>query len=764
MAIEGARKLHSPISPRFLLCPPPVHISPKTAVSPLPLPLPTGSLTVSRLGGNLVLPAGPSAPSTPRTAVTCRLSVPRGSDTGETGTMDTESSDRSPNPSEGSVLRTENLSYWTTRRDGEVRLRRGRVSSDQQAPLTVHDMVMHSATRYGNYIALGTKRRNQWHLLTYIQYYELCRRAAKGFLKLGLRRFHTVGILGLNSQEWVIASIGAIMAGGICVSILPTTSSKAYQVIARSSEINVLVVDSSKQLQKISQVQSSLRHLRAIVQYKEAIETQQPNLYSWQKFLDLGGHISDERLDSIIDAQKPNQCCALVYSLVATGPPKIIMLSHDNITWTTAATVQSLGYKHPPRGQEVLVSYLPLSYASAQILDMWVAIAVGGTLYFSPQDAEKLGDIPHPPGAGYLTDLLREVRPTTFLATPWMWDRMMDGLRTSQLASTVLRQRIDAWAMDVGLRTNKKRMFGELHSSLNFRLAKKLTFRRARKLLGLGHCERFLSTGVGLSRATLDFFLSLDIPIYELYGPSECTGVHSLATGQDFRLLSCGKGLPSTRTKVVEEDEEGIGSINIWGRHVFMGYLGDQEATVKKTDGYGWLHSGDLGFLDVDDFLYIKGNSGDIITLSSGRMVNPNPIEERVKEHIPLVRGVLVVGQDAPHLCALLTLKCQVNWETGVPRKALTSEAVALCRRLGSQATRLEDIVHNNDPVIAEFIRKGMEAVNAEAPSESARVVQWAVLDTDFSVGGGELGVTSRLKRATILKMYQAEIESFYKD
>lgn len=77
----------------------------------------------------------------------------------------------------------------------------------------------------------------------------------------------------------------------------------------------------------------------------------------------------------------------------------------------------------------------------------------------------------------------------------------------------------------------------ELHSSLNFRLAKKLTFRRARKLLGLGHCERFLSTGVGLSRATLDFFLSLDIPIYELYGPSECTGVHSLATGQDFRLL-----------------------------------------------------------------------------------------------------------------------------------------------------------------------------------------------------------------------------------
>ncbi|KAM6168063.1 long-chain-fatty-acid--CoA ligase ACSBG2-like [Erethizon dorsatum] len=621
-------------------------------------------------------------------------------------------------------------SYWTTERDGEVRLRLGRNSSDQQAPLTVHDMVMHSAIRYANYIALGTKRGNHWHLLTYVQYYDLCRRAAKGFLKLGLERFHTVGILGLNSEEWVIASIGAIMAGGISVGILSTTSPKVYQVIAKNSEINVLVVDSSKQLQKISQIQGSLKYLKAIVQYEEAVQTAQPNLYSWQSFLDLGHDITDETLDHIIDSQKPNQCCTLAYSLVATGPPKIIMLSHDNITWTTVATVESLGYKCPPGGQEVLVSYLPLSYASAQILDMWVAIAVGGALYFSPQDAER----------GYLMDLLREVQPTTFPGTPWVWDRMMDGLRTSQLASTALRRHIDTWAMDVGLSTNKKRMFGDLHSSLSFRLAKKLTFRRTRKLLGLGRCEQFLSMGAGLSRATLDFFLSLDVPIYELYGLSECTGIHALATRQNFRLLSCGKGLPNTRIKVKEEDEEGIGNISIWGRNVFMGYLNDNEGTENKTDGYGWLHTGDLGFLDEDNFIYIRGMAKDVITLSSGKTVNPSPIEERVRTYIPIVRYVLVVGQDAPYLCALLTLKCQVNWETGEPRTALTSETVALCRGLGSQATRLADIANNDDPIITEFISKGMEAVNAEAPSESARVVKWAVLNTDFSVGGGELG------------------------
>ncbi|XP_023572930.1 long-chain-fatty-acid--CoA ligase ACSBG2-like [Octodon degus] len=678
--------------------------------------------------------------------------------------MDTISLDRNQNPSDGSILHAENQSsYWTTERDGEVRLRLGRDTSDQQAPLTVHDMVMHSAIKYANYIALGTKRRNHWHLITYVQYYELCRRAAKGFLKLGLERFCTVGILGLNSEEWVIASIGAIMAGGIFVGISANTSLKACQVIAKNSELNVLVVDSSKQLEKINQIQGSLKHLKAIVQYEETVQTAHPNLYSWQRFLDLGGDILDEVLDHIIDSQKPNQCCALVYSLQSTSSPRIIMLSHDNITWTTRATVQSLNCKCPPVGQEVLVSYLPLSYMCSQILDMWVAVAVGGTLYFSPQDAQRLGEAPHPPGTGYLTDLLREVQPTTFPGTPWVWDRMMDGLRTSQLASTALRRRLDMWAMDVGLSTNKKRMFGDLHSSLSFRLAKKLTFSRARKLLGLGRCEQFLSVGTGLSRGTLDFFLSLDVPIYELYGLSESTGIHTLASRQDFRLLSCGKGLPSTRTRVKEEDEEGIGSISLWGRHIFMGYLGDSESTTKKTDGHGWLHTGDLGFLDIDNFLYIRGNVGDIITLSSGKTVNPSPIEERVKAYIPIVHYAVVVGQDAPYLCALLTLKCQVNWETGEPRTALTSETVAVCRGLGSRATRLADIVYNDDPVIAEFISKGMEAVNAEAPSDSARIVKWAVLETDFSVGGGELGITSRLKRATVIRMYQAEIQNLYK-
>nr|KAF6401563.1 hypothetical protein HJG63_009621 [Rousettus aegyptiacus] len=616
--------------------------------------------------------------------------------------------------------------YWTTKRDGEVRLRQDD-SFPYETPLTVHDMVMGTATKYANYIALGSKHRHGWHLLTYIELYEECRRAAKAFLQLGLQRFHGVGIMGFNSEEWVIASIGAIMAGGFSVGVSSTSSPKVCQVIAESSEMNIFVVDDDRQLQKVIQIRGCLKHLKAIVQYKEKIQSQLRNLYSWRAFLELGDSIPDDVLNQVIDSQKPNQCCALIYRLVATGPPKAIMLSHDNITWTTWATAQSLPYKHPPEGQEVLVSYLPLSYMAAQIFDMWVTISVAGALYFAQPGALK----------GSLVDTLREVRPTTFYGVPWIWERLLDNLKTSQLACTAFRRAVDKWAMGLGLETNRRRMLRQVYQPLCFGLARRLAFNRARRVLGLHRCPQLFNMGLGLPQATRNYFLSLDMPVFELYGLSESSGVHSLSSQQDFRLFSCGKSLPGTYTKVQKQES---GDIHIWGRNVFMGYLDDEATTQERVDRHGWMHTGDLGFLDPEDFLYVVGSARDLITLRSGEKIHPNPIEERLKKYIPIVHYAVLVGQGAPYLCVLLTLK------------------------LRSPSTRLSDIIDEEDPAVVEFIRQGIVAANAEATSDSARIVKWALLETDFSVAGGELGMTTKLKRAVVAKMYQAEIESFYKD
>ncbi|XP_035311298.1 long-chain-fatty-acid--CoA ligase ACSBG2 isoform X1 [Cricetulus griseus] len=610
-----------------------------------------------------------------------------------------------------SDLTAEN-SFWTTQRNGEVKLRMDKNSEDEP-PVTVPDMIMSAATKYSHYLAIGCKYKKSWQLLTYIEYYEACRRAAKAFLKVGLERFHGVGIMGSNSTEWVIANIGAIMAGGISVGILCTNSPKACQVIAETSEMDIFVVDNERQLQKVNQIQGYLKHLKAIIQYREDIQEVQPNLYSWKGFLDLADGISDEKLDQIIDSQKPNQCCALVYKQGISGPPKATMLSHDNITWTTAATVQSLEYKCPPNGQEVLVSYLPLCFAGTQILDVWVAISVAGTVYFPSPEAGKWNGPARAPGT-----------------------------------------------VSSGGESDSGQI--QLHQPLCYGLAKKLTFDPARKFLGLNHCQQFLNLGLGLPRNTLDFFLSLNIPIFDMYGLTECSGLHALSSHQAFRQLSCGKALPSALTKVEKENRENVGNLCVWGRHIFMGYLNDKVNTAKRVDSQGWLHTNDLGFLDVDNFVYILGNNDDLITLSSGEVINPSPIEERVMIRIPIVRYAMLVGQNAPYLCALLTLKCQINPETGEARSALTSEAVACCRKLRSQSTWLTDVLYDRDPLVTEFISQGIQEVNAEAPSEAAKIIKWVILDNDFSVGGGELGPMTKLNRTAVAKIYQEDIQKFY--
>ncbi|XP_040317662.1 long-chain-fatty-acid--CoA ligase ACSBG2-like [Herpailurus yagouaroundi] len=649
--------------------------------------------------------------------------------------------------------------YWTSRRDGEVHLRQEDAFASQ-APVTVHDMVMNTAIKDANYIALGSKHRTGWHLLTYMEYY------AKAFLKLGLQRFHSVGIMGLNSEEWVIASIGAIMAGGFSVGILSTNSPKTCQVIADSSEMDIFVVDNDRQLQKIIQIQGYLKHLKAIVQYKEEIRTRLQNLYSWRGFLDLADGVSEDTLNQAIDSQKPSQRCALLYSMSIAGPPKPVMLSHDNITWTTETAAQTLSYKRPPEEQEVLVSYLPLSYLTAQLFAVWVSISVAGALYFAQPDALRVrqtswvpcrggcrggwggragGGVTPRAGGGLTPALASPPGAPPVAVRPWSFSPLrlsfpickVKGVSGQELVScrtgSVYLARLAARKFSVGAR---------YHPALSPRNADPKADEERLNV----NSELALPWGLGVGPPSGDLYLV------------------SIITPSLPTVPSCGKSLPSTRTKTQKEDGDGIGDIHIWGQNIFMGYLDDEEKTQEKIDLHGWLRTGDLGFLDDDEFLYVTGNERDLITLSSGEKINPNPIEERVKRHIPVVRYVVLVGQDAPYLCALLTLKCQINTDTGEPRNALSSEAVAFCRQLKSQSTRLSDIVCDRDPVVTEFIGQGIDAANAEVTSNSAKIVKWTILETDFSMAGGELGATAKLKRANVGKMYQPEIESFYSE
>ncbi|XP_010003883.1 PREDICTED: long-chain-fatty-acid--CoA ligase ACSBG2 [Chaetura pelagica] len=645
-------------------------------------------------------------------------------------------------------------SVWTTQPDGEVRLRMDEQGIGSHPPKTVHQLFQEAATKYADYYALASKKGGQWIKLTYKMYYKECCKAAKSFLKLGLERFHGVCILGFNSAEWFIADIGAILAGGFAVGVYTTNSPEACHYVAENSRANVVVVENNKQLQKILEIQHKLPQLKAIVQYGEELKETRPNLYSWSEFMDLGKDIPDAQLHAIIESQKPNQCCTLIYTSGTTGQPKGVMLSHDNLTWTAATAGRFIMLTEPQEKQELVVSYLPLSHVAAQMTDIWAAMTFGVQVFFAQPDALK----------GTLVQTLREVRPTAFLGVPRVWEKMEEKMKSVGAKSSTLRRKVAAWAKGVGLQTNLKRMNGCSELPMNFRLAQHLVFKKVRRALGLDRCTKCYTGAAPISRETLEFFLSLNIPVLELYGMSESSGPHTISLPHAFKLTSCGKEFSGCRTLIHKPDGDGVGEICFSGRHIFMGYLNMEEKTKEAIDEDGWLHSGDLGKHDKDGFLYVTGRIKELIITAGGENVPPVPIEDAVKDAVPIISNAMLVGDKAKFLSMLLTLKCNVDVETGEPEDDLTPEAVEFCQKLGSQATRVSEIISTKDKAVYAAIQKGISTVNEGAVSNAQKVQKWIILEKDFSLTGGELGPTMKLKRPAVLLKYKDQIAQFYSD
>ncbi|XP_054418102.1 long-chain-fatty-acid--CoA ligase ACSBG2 [Pteronotus mesoamericanus] len=649
-----------------------------------------------------------------------------------------------------------NSGLWTIHPDGEVLLRFSKHGPGHETPVTIPEFFKESVSRFGTYPALASKNGKKWEVLNFNQYYEACRKAARALIKLGLERFHGVGILGFNSVEWFVTYLGGILAGGLCVGIYATNSAEACQYVITHAKVNVLLVENDLQLQKILSIpQGKLETLKAIVQYKPPMKgSNKSNLYSWDDFMELGNSIPDSQLDRIIASQKANQCAVLVYTSGTMGNPKGVMLSHDNITWLAGTVARDCSLSCAPEKQEVAVSYLPLSHIAAQMMDVWVPMKIGAFIYFAQPDALK----------GTLVSTLQEVKPTVFMGVPRIWEKIEEKIKESGAKSSNLRKKVFSWARTVGLKVNTKRMLdvGTHDNPMSYRMAKALVFSKVTNTLGLDHCHTFISGAAPLSLETSEFFLSLDMPIGEMYGLTESTGPHTICSGDNYRLLSCGKIISGCKNMLYQQSTDGTGEICIWGRHVFMGYLERQEDTVAVIDEEGWLHTGDLGRVDNQGFLYITGRIKEILITAGGENVPPVPIENMVKESIPIVSNALLVGDKAKFLSILLTLKCETDQMTGEPLDQLSWEAIMFCQYLGSHASTVSEIVQQRDPLVYMAIQKGIDAVNQKVTSKAQKIQKWVILEKDFSTHGGELGPTKKIRRQFITQKYKKQIENLY--
>ncbi|XP_070619673.1 long-chain-fatty-acid--CoA ligase ACSBG1 [Erythrolamprus reginae] len=648
-------------------------------------------------------------------------------------------------------LEKDSAPLWTTTADGQVKLRRDPNCS--QTPITIHQMFLESLEKYKSLNALASKKEGKWEKITFWEYYHLSRKAAKSFLKLGLERFHSVAILGFNSTEWFVLAVGAVFAGGILSGIYTTSSPEACHYIAHDCRANVVVVENQKQLDKIMQIWDRLPYLKAVVMYKDRVSEKHPNLYTMDEFMELGNEIPDGQLDAIINSQEANQCCVLVYTSGTTGKPKGAMLSHDNITWTSAHASRAGDVQPAEIQQEKIVSYLPLSHIAGQMYDLWTGIKWGEEVYFAQPDALK----------GSLVEVLREALPTSHMGVPRVWEKMMEKIKEVSSQTGLLKRKMLSWAMSATLEQN---LSCSNRDSKPFwmGLVDSLLLAKIRWALGLSQCQKHFSGAAPLPVEVSHFFLGLNIPIYEGYGMSETSGPFCMSGPHLYRLHSCGKVVPGCLIKIVNEDEDGTGEICFWGRTVFMGYLNMEDKTREVIDQDGWLHSGDLGKMDQDGFVYVTGRIKELIITAGGENIPPIPLEEAVKKELPLISNAVLIGDRRKFLSMLLTLKCSVDPDTSEPTDRLTQEARDFCRKAGSKATRVSEIVQTRDNAVYRAVQDGIDRVNRCSASNPQRIQKWAVLGKDFSLSGGEFGPSMKLKRQTVAEKYQNEIEAFYKD
>lgn len=584
---------------------------------------------------------------------------------------------------------------------------------------TVCEVFARCATQHGHRPALNVKRDGRWQTTTWAEYWEATRRAARGLMKLGLEPGQGVSIIGYNCPEWFEANMAAILAGGVPAGIYATSSPEQCQYITDHADASVVVVEDAAQLAKLKAVRAELPKVKAFVLMRGT--DPDPEVHGWQELLALGAGVPEADLEARIAAQQPDDVCTLIYTSGTTGVPKAVMISHDNLTWTARTVADTTSIAQGA----VLVSYLPLSHIAEQMVSMHAPMTMGGWVWFA-ESLESLGDN------------LREARPHLFLGVPRVWEKIQAKVEAAGAQNPPLRKKIAAWARKKGLAGGYAEQQGRPRPRF-YRVAEKLVFSKVRERLGLDRCEIQITSAAPIARSTLEFFLSLGVPIYEVYGMSECTGPATISLPHRYSTAKAGFCLPGAELKIAPD-----GEVCMRGRHVFKGYFKNEDATREALDDEGWLHSGDIGEIDGAGFLQITDRKKDLLITAGGENVAPQLIEGALKA-IPVIAQAVVIGDRRKYLSALVTLD---------PEK-LAAEAA----KAGSPARTLAEAA--SCPRFRAYLQTAVDGVN-EHLARVQTIKRFAVLAGELTIEGGELTPTMKIKRKVVNQKYAAEIEAMY--
>ncbi|MFB6352204.1 MAG: long-chain fatty acid--CoA ligase [Bradymonadaceae bacterium] len=601
---------------------------------------------------------------------------------------------------------------------------------------TIVDRFFEKVGELGVKPALYHKAGEDWESLSWADYGRKCREFAGALIASGYEPDDKVAICAYNCPEWVVADVGAMVGRAVPVGIYHTNSPDEVAYIARHSESKVLVVENEEQWQKVDQCRDEIPDLERIVMIEEAGAVDDEMVISFADFLEEGR----EHLEAVEDRYQsidPDDVATMIYTSGTTGDPKGVMLTHENLSFTASTAVDVLG---GVQENECMVSYLPLSHIAEQMFSIHLALTFGYPIWF----AEDIYEV---------KDALLAARPTVFFGVPRIWEKFKSALESKLQEATGLKAKLVEWCRDVGLEAGYQMIEdGEVSglTALKYKIADRLFFTKLKEKLGLDRLRIAISAAAPIGVDVLEFFLSCDIIIREVYGQSEDCGPTTVNFPEAGKTELGTVGLPMPGVEVRIADEEGIyegepeGEILVKGNNVFKGYFKDPEATEETMED-GWLKSGDIGRFDEDGFLEITGRKKEIIITAGGKNVAPQKIESNLKE-LDGIGNAVVIGDRRKYLTALLSLD--------------PDRAPAMAESKG-WPTDFEGLVDH--PEFQDYVHAHVDEVNKKL-AQVETIKKFTVLPTEFSQETDEMTPTQKVKRRVVEDKYGDEIDAMYPD
>ncbi len=582
---------------------------------------------------------------------------------------------------------------------------------------TIADMLPIAAAMYADRPAVRHKVGDEWLDVSFGEVGEIVSEIGRGLIDLGLEPGDRVSILCGTRPEWVYSSFAISSAGGVVVPIYPTNSPKECEWVAGNSESTTIVVEDAEQYAKIAEVRDQLPNLKTIIAIEQSDGT--PDAISLDDVRERGRARAEQELVDRYEAVTPDDPYTFIYTSGTTGPPKGCILSQRNYRAVLDMTNERGLFG---AGEDVVYLFLPLAHAFAILVALGAADTGTAIAYWTGDTTKIIADI-------------GEVKPTFLPSVPRIFEKLY-----TMVAGNVDPEML-AKATEVGVQVRDLQITGqpvpdELQAA--FDQFDEQLFVNVRAAFG-GNVREAVTGAAPIAHQILEFFYAAGVPVMEGYGMTETATVATTSSPEAHRFGSVGRALPGVEIKIADED----GEILLKGANIFGGYWKNDDASFGAVVD-GWLHTGDVGKVDDDGYLFITGRKKDIIITAGGKNLTPANLENDMKQ-TRFVSQAVMHGDRRAYPVMLITL----DEEQIIPWAA----------EQGIEDASIPALAQN--PQVIEIIQAELDRANGHyAPVE--QVKKFFILEHDLTQETGELTPTMKVKRNVVEEKYGDRFDALY--